>query len=146
MRDIRQDLKERIVVEQSRNNGFREALAESDRALDALNQLLAVEESRIAFGGVIKVTPVEIPKPPDKPLQDFALEQLRSGPKLLDELREAASAAGYPDDGSLGRKIHGALLNPIRAGAVQRHDRAYLLAKKESAPSVSKARSLALIP
>ena len=130
MRDIRQDLKERIAAEAARREPLQAAIEQIDQNIDSLTSLLAQEESRASGNGVDKTVHAR----PTGPLQDYLLRMLGKGPKSLEELRASATAAGYFEGSSEspGRAVHSKLLNPIRAGHVARdEDKKYRLVAKD---------------
>ncbi len=116
MRDIREDLKERIRVEHARREPHQEALKQIDDNIAGLERLLATEESRSNGNGSVAAI---LPRPAGN-LTDYLTKMLKKAPRTLDEMRDAAVAAGYFEGAkeSPGRAIHGKLLNPIRAGRV----------------------------
>lgn len=120
MRDIREDIKERIRAEHAKREPHQDALKQIDENVATLERLLTFEESRASGNGSARAT---MPRPAAS-LVDYVFKMLKKGPKSLDELSEAAVAAGYFEDekGSPGRIIHGKLINPMRYGTVRKDD------------------------
>jgi hypothetical protein len=121
MRDIREDLKERIATNNKRRADLKAHYDVQTKALDdetaLLSRLLAFEEHRFRVyrGGR------EFPAP-TIPLAMFFVETLRKmGPMTKDELRRAAVKEGYfEDDDDGGRSTHASLLNSERGNRVKR--------------------------
>jgi hypothetical protein len=131
MRDIRQDLKERIAAEFARREPHQDALKQIDENVANLQRLLEIEEGR-NVNGAQKTAPSR----PTVTLDDYLTKQLGKGPKTLKELTAAAIAAGYfaGSKESPGRAIHGKLLNPMKAGTITRdtdRERRYRMADNE---------------
>jgi hypothetical protein len=141
MRDIRQDLLERIAAETARKEPLLRAISAIDANLETLNRLLSLEEQRnvVSAAGTITgsaivngVTATAISSnrnhvmlltKPTLPLLGFVMEKLLDGPLHRGELAKEAEAAGYfvgLPNVSPGRMVHGALLNAFRAGEVTR--------------------------
>lgn len=130
MRDIRQDLKERIEAEYARREPLAVALEEIENNIAGLKRLLQAEEDRASGNGAHKAPPSK----PSASLEDYLMKMLSKGPKTLQEMRAGAMAAGYfhGSKESPGRAIHGKLLNPLRAKTIVRDDdRKYRLVSKD---------------
>lgn len=124
MRDIRNDLRERLAsleaqqyevmadYKETRDRldaNYKDAIAAIDGERAAIKQLLRIEESRAS------ALPFAIgPSSPTVPLQDFLIAKAQSttGPLSKDELRAAAEEAGYAD----GRAFHTTLMNITKGG------------------------------
>ncbi len=139
MRDIRDDLRERLAIAeaslQATSNEFdakrqaleieyREKIARFDRERAALLALLDVENVR--GGGNPEQTAVNLKKSGGfrLPLAEFFITAVHSSGALTkDELREKAESAGYFADGdSGGRTTHTTLMNLVGAKRLYRDD------------------------
>ena len=159
MRDIRQDLQERIALEEARKEPHVRALAVIDANIGTLRQSLRLEEIRHRSGmsenrplfenvGESSQLKPEIPPPAAKlPLIEHLLEILTSGALRMGALRDQAIKSGYFEafPGVMpGRMVHGALLNSFRRGELTRtSDDSYALTAK-GRERVSTARKRAM--
>lgn len=125
MRDIRQDLAERLAEIAGRYHEVmsaydeeREALdrkratdiAALDRERDAVRQLLAIEQRREG------IPPIAVDARSLVPLTDFLMAKVQAyGPIDKEALRQEARTAGYFDEGN-GRAFHTTLLNITKHG------------------------------
>jgi hypothetical protein len=130
MRDIRNDLKERMagvasryadaMVDYERQRGELEkthtlTITSLDRERAALEQLLVIEDQRNG------IEPSEIKRTARLvPLADFMVTKVHThGPLEKDQLRSEADLAGYFADGN-GRTFHLTLMNITNAGRLTR--------------------------
>ena len=128
MRDIRNDLRERLAVidgmqadEASRyfdermriDNDHARALEAFEKERAVIKQLLAIEERR----GSLPTIPTSF----KSPLQDFLITNIKMfGPMNKSELRAAVETAGYfEDDEANGRTFHTTLMNITKGGRLQ---------------------------
>jgi hypothetical protein len=126
MRDIRSDLVDRLELAKVRlaarterydrdrdalEMGWRQDVAELERERDALRTMLGIEDKREGL------PPTALPPGRKMPFSDFVLTAVHThGPIGKEDLRSQASAAGYDDDGTLGRTLHTTLMNYVKAG------------------------------
>lgn len=126
MRDIRNDLHERLAALQSQQyeeiSSYHEkfdllqsehrrviAAIESERA--AIKQLLLIEERR-----ALAAPAIQSDTSPLVPLSDFIIAKIQTtGPLEREELRSAAEEAGYKD----GRTFHTTLMNITKGRRLQ---------------------------
>lgn len=131
MRDIRNDLRERLAAidgrqcdemiqyqdERERLDAAHQnsiALLERERA--AVKQLLEIEERRELS---LSSRQNNERSPPAIPLMDFLVAKVQSfGPFGKDELRAAATEAGYLDEAT-GRTFHVTLMNITKGGRLR---------------------------
>jgi hypothetical protein len=132
MRDIRNDLRERLASVASRyademvrydeeiqrlHSSHRKALDSLDRERAALQQMLALEESREDAPFSIQANPAV---PFRVALADFIITKIHAyGPLSKDQLRQEAESAGYFDEMD-GRTFHTTLMNITKGGKLQR--------------------------
>lgn len=132
MRDIRNDLRERLAAIASRYAEASHLYADEIEALEAkrdgeladlareraaAEQMLAFEERRAA---TMPGEPIQTPTAKLVPLADFLVTKAHTaGPLGKDDLRQEAGAAGYFADGD-GRTFHTTLLNVVRHGKVRK--------------------------
>lgn len=116
MRDLRDDLRERLGLLSERRQKAKAQYDGEIRAIDTeegpLKALLALEERRL--GG---------PEHETKgmgSLPDFFAKMMENGPATKDELREAADILGFfTDAGAAGRVTHATLVNMVRGGRIR---------------------------
>jgi hypothetical protein len=123
MRDIRNDLRERLAELDGRKGdelatyadecrrlqqAHMEKMGAIDRERDALKKLLEIEDRR-----ALAMPALKFGSAPKVPLADFLIAKVQtSAPIEKDALREAADEAGYTDH----RAFHTTLLNITRKG------------------------------
>jgi hypothetical protein len=132
MRDIRNDLRERIAAVSSRyaeamgdyeqqrdalEGGHRKLIAELDRERAALQQMLTIEEQRDGLPTTGTKRPARLVS-----LADFMVTKIHAhGPLDKDQLRAEADLAGYFSDGEGdGRTFHTTLMNITKGGRLIR--------------------------
>lgn len=128
LRDITEDLKDRIKAEMAKKEPLETALAAIDKAIKVLTETLALEQSRSMNGAANGVTTAR--RAPEVGLETYIMKALASGPKTLEQLRDSAKEAGYFEGGGAppGRQVHAKLLNHIVAKRVTRtEDKKYQL-------------------
>lgn len=114
MRDIREDIRERLALVERKIADFQRALQQQEEIKASYERILALEEARAGFRA-LNVTQGET-KPP---VADFIIGLLRGRPRTKDELTQQAEQAGYYADGSVGRAVHMALVNMERSGRIR---------------------------
>ena len=120
LRDIRPDLKERIAAKRHEKAQALATAQKADEDIATLERMISEESGRIAGDSVrlsFAAGAAEVNYgTPKLPLDDFIMGQLQSGPKLKEELRESAEAAGYfkATATSPGRVIHATVLHLVR--------------------------------
>lgn len=135
MRDIRQDLHERLAAAKKNRAGIQSELEELDAEANLLSRLLEMEDARARTGSALKALKIV----PVLPIADFFVEVIKERPRTKDELRELAQAKGYfAESDSPGRAVHLTLVNMVRAGRIrEREDGKYREAEKKSAPGMT---------
>lgn len=117
MRDIRDDIRERLAAVEHKRQDFLAALKAQDDIKAALEKLLELEEARTRSGTVVNGNNHE--KTPTIPVADFLVGLLRERPRTKEELSELAARAGYyPDAEAVGRAIHMTIVNMERSGRI----------------------------
>jgi hypothetical protein len=115
MRDIRQDLKERLNAAETVRAAAEKQLRAAQNEVDMLTALLNLEASR-----TVDIVSGPERKSPDKPVADFIMDIIARAPSTKDEIKDYAAAARYFTVGdSPGRIIHATLVNLVRAGRVK---------------------------
>lgn len=108
-RDIRTDLKARLIAATAKRDEQQKLVEELDNEVLLLTKMLDQEERR--FGAA------KIEQPPTQaPLPDFIVESLSRGKMDKDDLRHFAETKGIAVD---GRSLHATLINLIRAGKIK---------------------------
>jgi hypothetical protein len=133
MRDIRDDLRERLMALDGRHA---DAMVDYDQRLAALNKehretVAAIERERAALKELLAFEAQRHGLPPDDPLNYVQKKQLRlpladfliarvaaRGPLDKEGLKAEADSAGYLDAGN-GRSFHAALLNMTKHGKLK---------------------------
>lgn len=135
MRDIRQDIHERLAADKKTRTTIQSELEKLDAKIDLLSRLLEVEEARIRTTSAVKALKIV----PALPVSDFFVEVIKERPRTKDELRELAQAKGYfAESDSPGRAVHLTLVNMVRAGRIREKENGkYREAAKESAPGMT---------
>jgi hypothetical protein len=110
MRDIRQDLKERLSSVEAKRAEHHAALKQLDQQAAAIMLMLDTEDRRFP-----EPKPNSAAAAPTKALTDFIYEEL--GRRRMDktEIKLAAEQAGY---GNVGRPVHLTLVNLARFGRI----------------------------
>jgi hypothetical protein len=111
VRDIRTDLKERLMAAEAKRAQLTVALTALDTEIRAVMNLMEIEDHRLAVMNG-RANGKELP-----PLEEFILARINLRPSSKDDLRIAAQAEGYDVN---GRNIHGHLLNLARSGIIRR--------------------------
>lgn len=131
LRDIREDLRERLALAKKRANEidskfeadleavkvrYKIERVEAEAEFRSLRTLLFAEERR--HGASVQQPTAELPP---LPLADFLEDLIRiKSPRTKNEFREEAITAGYfPDGENTGRMIHMTLLNITRSGRIR---------------------------
>lgn len=136
MRDIFEDLTERLELAESRFLEIRERHDHDRHRIEAAFQceLAAFEKERSALASLLEIEAarkglpvrrIEKPKPAYRlPLPDFFVTAIhKRGKATKDDLRDAAEDQGYFDNGeSGGRQTHTTLMNLVNAGKLLRLD------------------------
>ncbi len=154
MRDIRDDLRERLKIldvrlaeETERYSAVRREL-EADHMhklevikaqSDAIITLLNAENESNGF----PIEPVQSLPGMRLPLKDYFLTLTYTrGPLTKDDLRDAANRAGYfDDDASAGRVTHATIMNLVSSGRLVRlSDGGYAKPESLTAPSADSKR------
>lgn len=125
MRDIREDLRDRLAAIQA---AYNEAVGEYDRELVALQsrfrqQVDALESERVAVLQLLKIEEerpgaandqagVSNVRQPAFPMAEFIITKLHAhGPMTKEEIRAQVGLAGYLDGEASGRTFHLTLMN-----------------------------------
>ena len=118
MRDIRQDLRERLEAKRQQRIRHELALEQCDAAIRSYEALLAEEEARVAAPmlhatALGPLAPNGATRPtPTLSLDDFIVKAVGEGVTTKDEIRDRAVAAGYFQGAeSPGRVIHAKVLH-----------------------------------
>ncbi|WP_425907164.1 hypothetical protein [Nitrobacter sp. TKz-YC02] len=130
MRDIRDDLRERLAAIQSAFNAavdeneaqivaiqaaYRQKVDAFERERQAVLQLLRIEEERSQPAEVKEGQSVA--RQPALPLSEFILTKLHAqGPMTKDQIRAEVDRAGYFDGEATGRTLHLTLMNISGSG------------------------------
>ena len=128
MRDIRNDIKERLDEATARRTKIvaefeqqqqalvmrrTSALSGLEREIATLQNLFDIESRRM---GPTVTGPGVPAHQPTLPLADFIVNTtIQTGPRTKDELRALAERAGYFPEGIGGRTIHATTMNLLRA-------------------------------
>ena len=113
MRDIRADIKERLESVATKRERLQDALVNLDEQERMLQTLLTAENARFhsrepsLFGHITGAKPVETS------ISAFLIEAMSDGNNWpLERLKQLALEQGIlsPDDGAIGRSLHGALI------------------------------------
>ncbi|UFZ02146.1 hypothetical protein LQG66_22935 [Bradyrhizobium ontarionense] len=126
MRDIRDDLRERLAAIQTAFNaateehenqmialqaGYRQKADALERERQAVLQLLKIEEARATSSGP------SIARHPALPLSEFIITKLHTiGPMTKEQIRAEVDRAGYLEGEATGRTFHLTLMNISGAG------------------------------
>jgi hypothetical protein len=113
MRDIRDDLRERLRTIEDERAALQAAMkAKGDEAL-AIMQLLDFEDKRFPAESA------DASPPPEKPAADFIVDLARDQRLSKDEIRDALERAGYLRGAETpGRVVHATLVNLERANRI----------------------------
>ncbi|MBV8736768.1 MAG: hypothetical protein JO007_05830 [Alphaproteobacteria bacterium] len=111
MRDIRQDLRERLTNLERKRDQLQAELRIIEDESAALMRLLDFEDRRFPDTD-------ERVQHPERPVGDSILQALRVRSLTKDEIRDELERAGYGRTGSLGRTTHLALVNRNCPGSV----------------------------
>jgi hypothetical protein len=133
MRDIREDLKERLSSLEARRAEHHAALKELDEQAAAVMRMLDMEDRRFP-----EQKPNGAPAP-TKALTDFIYEELGRRKMNKAEIKVAAERAGYEN---VGRAVHLTLVNLERFGRIsvgsdQKYERSMLGSRSDERPSSS---------
>ncbi len=108
-RDIRADLKARLIATKAKRDEQQKLVEELDSEALLLTKMLDQEERR--FGAAKADQP-----PAQAPLPDIIVESLARGKMDKDGLRHFAESKGIVVD---GRSLHATLINLIRGGKIR---------------------------
>ena len=113
MRDIRADLRERLEAEHAAFKVLEEQLAASEDRMVSMQQLLELEEARLAS---VAISQPNGPVIPTESIDHFLVKAVQRGVSDKEELRDAAIRAGYFTDSKQapGRVVHAKLMNLLR--------------------------------
>jgi hypothetical protein len=130
MRDIRQDLKERLGILEARRSELHSELKEMDEESATVIRLLDIEDRRFPPEQLGQTEPE-----PTVALAEFIFTELGKRPLGKDEMRPVAERGGYfKDTESPGRVLHLTLVNMERANRIRvREDGKYEQARREPA-------------
>lgn len=122
MRDIRNDLRERLASLDGQQYEVLAQYQEDKRRIDAEREaaVLRIERERAALKQMLDIeerraqaTPLASAAPPVAPLADFLITNISQiGPMGKEELRAVVEQAGYDS----GRALHTTLMNITKAG------------------------------
>jgi hypothetical protein len=142
LRDIREDLKDRIADKRRAKANYLASAEEAERDIVHLEKMLAEEskrlemqEMRVAFGSRAAAITMQAPT---VPLDEFIRKELKFGADTKEELRQRAELAGYFKGGneSPGRVIHAKVMNLVKRGdAAKLPDGKIALIEKQTSPA-----------
>jgi len=119
MRDIRKDLSERLTELAAERERLTRQFQVINEKEDGIKQLLAQEESRWNGNSTLPFVEPEL-RFKGTPLQMFLLNKLSNGADwpLKELVVEARSQGIVPQNGSVGRTLHGGLIGLKKIGLV----------------------------
>jgi hypothetical protein len=132
MRDIRDDLRERLKIVDLRSDEENERYGAARRGLEIehAQAIQMLQEQRKALLVIINADSEDYSPPEEKirrpamrlPLKDYFLTIISTrGPHSKDDLKEAAITAGYFSDGAnAGRATHATVMNITSSGTLRR--------------------------
>jgi hypothetical protein len=128
MRDIRDDLRERLAVAEAERAKLTASLSSLDAEIRAVMSLMEIEDHRQIEGS----SPVK--RTATATLQDFILSRTQTKGMSKEHLRSAAQAEGYDID---GRNIHATVTNMLRSGTLKKLPDGSYLAQTKSGEETS---------
>lgn len=118
MKNILQDLKERLSDAANRRSALSEQVVAVDIEIDTIKRMLDLEMRLQADtpGNNLMRSPISAASPPSA--GDFVRVELRDGPKSKNELRELGVERGVFESKTAGRSLHATLINLARGNRV----------------------------
>jgi hypothetical protein len=110
IRDIRQDLRERLRTLEAQRDKLHVELKEAEQQIGVLMHMLEIEDRRFA-----DKAPSEVRKPMTK-LSDFIYGELGRRRMTKEEVKIVAERAGYEN---VGRGVHLTLVNMEKSGRIR---------------------------
>jgi hypothetical protein len=112
MRDIRQDIRERLDLVEARRSSLERALKALNDEADALMRVLEAEDRRFLRE--------PLATRPDGAMADFIVSEIDKRPLSKDEVLQVLERAGYLDGiEAPGRSVHLTLVNLRRGGRIR---------------------------
>lgn len=118
MRDIRDDLQERVEAAEKKRDDLLAQAKEQEELIATLKRVLELEEAPASRGRPSNGHAAA--KPPEVSASEYILQLVRQRPRTKEEIRDLVEEAGYyPEAEAIGRAVHFTIVNMTHSGKLR---------------------------